>query len=247
MARQGGERMDEADAVGARLAHPDDPAAAHVDPRFADILKRVEPVLEAARGDDVGILLRRGVDVVVVIIEPGVGELPGLMRLEHAERHAGLEPHLAHALHHRDDRGHVAVLRVAPGGAHAEALAAGVLGLRRRLQHGADVHQFGRLELGLGADRLVAIAAILGAAAGLDRQQRAQLHLARGVVRAVDGLGGEHQVVEGEVEQVGDFRAGPVVADDVPAPAVMLTMFQHPFLSCEACPCGAMDPETRSG
>jgi hypothetical protein len=154
---------------------------------------------------------------VVVVIEPGIGELLRLVRLEHAERHAGFQPHLPHALDHLDDRGHVAILGVAPRSAHAEALAARVPGLRRRLQHGAHVHQLGRLELGIRAHRLAAIAAILGAAAGLDRQERAQLHLARGMMRAVHGLRLEHQFIERQIEQRGDFGARPVGAYVLPS------------------------------
>ena len=101
--------------------------------------------------------------------------------------------HRAHALHDRDDRGQVAVLGVAPRGAHAEPLAAVVLGLRRRLQHRLHIHQFGRLDPAVGVNRLTAIAAILGAAAGLDAEQGAQLDLIGRVMRAVDGRGAEHQ------------------------------------------------------
>ncbi len=70
----------------------------------------------------------------VVVIEARVGELLGLVRLQHAQSHARFHAHAAHALDHRDDRAHVAVLGVAPRRAHAEAGRAIVLGLRRRLQ-----------------------------------------------------------------------------------------------------------------
>ena len=103
MARQRGERVDEADAVLARLAHPDDPAAAHVDPGAAHILQRIEPVGEGPRGDDLVVAFGRGVDIVVVVIEPRVGQPSRLPRRQHAERHAGLQPHRAHALDHLDD------------------------------------------------------------------------------------------------------------------------------------------------
>ena len=53
------------------------------------------------------------------------------------------------------------------------------LASRRGGEHRVDVHQFLGLEPGVGVRRLRAIAAILRAAAGLDRQQRAKLHLAR--------------------------------------------------------------------
>src|SRR3546814_19170385 len=70
MARQRRQRVDEADAMRARLAHADDPARADVDPRLADVAERIDPLLEGPRGDDVGVILGRGIDIVVVILEP---------------------------------------------------------------------------------------------------------------------------------------------------------------------------------
>ena len=160
--------MDEADAILARFAHADDPAAAHVDPRIAHILERVEPVLVLAAGDDPLVIFRPGVDIVVIVVEARFLEHLRLFWREHAERHAGFETHIAHTLHDLDDGGHVTVLGIAPGRTHAEALAARILRLRRRLQHGAHVHQLGRLDPAIGLHRLRAIAAILGTPSGLD-------------------------------------------------------------------------------
>ena len=72
MLGQGRERMDHADAVVFVFAHADDAAAAHIDAGVAHMRQRVEAVLEGARGDDLLVILRRGVDVVVVIVEAGV-------------------------------------------------------------------------------------------------------------------------------------------------------------------------------
>ncbi len=144
--RHRAERMQETDTVRARLAHADDPAAADVDPCVADILQRLDPVLEGSGRDDVGVIFRRGVDIVVVIVEPGIGELLRLIRRQHAQRHAGFDAHLAHALHHLDELGHVPFLGVAPCGTHAETARTMVLRLRRRLQHGLHIHQLGGLE-----------------------------------------------------------------------------------------------------
>src|SRR3546814_15139614 len=60
--------------------------------------------------------------------------------------------------------------------------------------------------------RLRAIAAVLGAAAGLDAEQGAKLHLAARMMAAVDALRLPHQLVERQVEQFGDLVARPVVA-----------------------------------
>src|SRR5512140_93134 len=51
-------------ARAARLAHADDAAAAHLEPRFAHALERVEPVVVVARAHDAAVVLRRGVEVV---------------------------------------------------------------------------------------------------------------------------------------------------------------------------------------
>src|SRR5690606_42160155 len=76
--------------------------------------------------------------------------------------------------------------------------------------HGAHVHQLGRLQARLGVRRLRTIAAILGAAAGLDRQQGTKLHLSARVVSAVDALCLPHELVERQGEEFGDFLAGRV-------------------------------------
>src|SRR3546814_6644867 len=53
---------------------------------------------------------------------------------------------------------------------------------------------------------------VLGAAAGLDAEQGAKLHLAARMMAAVDALRLPHQLVERQVEQFGDLVARPVVA-----------------------------------
>ena len=106
--------------------------------------ERVQPVIERAGGDDIAVSFGRRVDIVVVVIEPGLGELVCLAGRQHAQRHAGFHAHRGHALHDLDDRGHVALLGVAPGCAHAEALAARILCAGCALQHFAHVHQLGR-------------------------------------------------------------------------------------------------------
>jgi hypothetical protein len=163
------------------------------------------------RRDDVAIMFGRGVDIVVVIIEPRLGERVGLMRRQHAERHAGFHPHRADALRPsrraRPCRGPWGCATPRPcrsAASHCPWPAP------RRLQHRADVHQLGRLEPGCRRDRLRAIAAILRAAAGLDREQAWRA----GPRSRRDARGGprraEHQFGERQVEQRGDLVAGPV-------------------------------------
>src|SRR3546814_7524937 len=68
--RHGGQRMQETDPVAPRLAHADDPAAAHVDARGAHIFQRLDPVLEGPGGDDRS--------------EEHTSELQSLMRISYA-------------------------------------------------------------------------------------------------------------------------------------------------------------------
>ena len=76
--------------------------------------------------------LRRGVDVVVVVVEARVLQFARLVGIEHAERRAGFHAERAHFANHRRDRFDVALLRRTPGGAHAEARRARILrGLAR--------------------------------------------------------------------------------------------------------------------
>ena len=62
--------------------------------------------------------------------------------------------------------------------------------------------------------RLAAIAAILRAAAGLDAQQPAQLHLVGIEVAAMDGVRGKQQIVERRSVERLRLRPRPVVTRD---------------------------------
>ena len=148
----------------------------------------------------------------VVVIETRLGQPLRLGRIEHAQRHAGLQPHGLHALDHGDDLVHVAVLGAAPRRAHAKTLRARRLGLGRCRQNGLNVHQLLGLHIAFRRRALRAVTAILGAAAGLDRAERAKLHLVRRMMRAVDFSGAEQQFGKGQVEQSADLGAGPVGA-----------------------------------
>src|SRR5262249_58507928 len=148
---------DHADASLEVFAHADDAAAADVDAGRTHVAERVEPILIGARGDDRAIVLGRGVEVVVVIVEAGCLEAQRLLRREHAERGAGLEPERPDARDHRADLVKIAVLWFAPGRAHAEAAGAGVLRRPRLRQHGVERHQLFRLHAGVVTRALRAI------------------------------------------------------------------------------------------
>lgn len=70
--------------IPATATTPYNSATAHVDPRLADMTERVEPVLHSARGDDLIIALRRGVEIVVALIEPRLCQHIRLFGCQHA-------------------------------------------------------------------------------------------------------------------------------------------------------------------
>ena len=148
MRRQARQRRDHADAILAALAHADDAAAADIDARMAHVRERLEPVLIDARGDDLAVKFRRGVEVVVVIVETGFLEPLRLRRRQHAERDAGFEAQRLDAFDHGADLIEIAVLRRTPGRAHAEPAGAGSLRGTRFGQHGVERHQLFRAHAG---------------------------------------------------------------------------------------------------
>src|SRR3546814_2773448 len=103
--------MQEADTILPRFAHPDYAAATDVDSGTADIVQRIEPILECSRGDDIAVIFRAGIDIMVIIIEAGIGQLPRLFSRQHAQRHAGFHAHGADTLPHLDNFRHVAIFR----------------------------------------------------------------------------------------------------------------------------------------
>ena len=66
----------------------------------------------------------------------------GLIAIKHSQRHAGFKPKRFHRADHRNDRLHVARLRVPPGSSHAVARCAIVRGLARFGDDLLDFHQF---------------------------------------------------------------------------------------------------------
>ena len=215
MLRQVRKFLQHACTVGTRLTHAEDAARADIDTRLADRLEGVQPVLEGARGDHVAVELRRGVQVVVVIVQTGVGQAPRLRPAEHPQGDAGLHPQTAYGRDHVDHLVQVLVGRVAPGRAHAETGRAIGLGRLRRLDHFFERQQLFALQAGVVFRALRAIGAVFGAGAGLDRQQGADLHLVGVEMRPVHHLRAKQQVVERQREQRPDLVQRPVVAQFV--------------------------------
>ena len=107
---------------------------------------------------------------------------------------------------------HVAALGRAPGGAHAVAGGAGILRLAGLGEHASTSISLLALEAGGVVRRLAAIAAILGAAAGLDGEQPAPLHGVRLEVAAMDRVRLEQEIVERRIVECLSLLAGPVMA-----------------------------------
>ena len=208
---QVGQLNQQAGAVVQRLAHAEDAAGADLHPRLAHVGQGLQALAVGAGGDDVAVELRRGVQVVVVVVEAGGCQRAGLLLVELAQGHAGLQAQCLDAFDHFQHVGHVLGRRVLPRRAHAEAGGADGLGLGGRLQHLLHLHQLLLVQAGVVVAGLRAVLAVLGAGAGLDRQQGGDLHAVWVEVRAVDGLGLEQQVVERLLEQRLDLGEGPIV------------------------------------
>ena len=106
-----------------------------------------------------------------VSCEARFSQLVGLLAVQHAEGGAGLEAERLHAAHHVEHPVELlAVTHVAPRGAHAES--SGTRGLRpsRTLDHLVDGQLLRGLDVGLVSHRLGTVAAVLRAAARLDRE-----------------------------------------------------------------------------
>ena len=212
MHRQAGKRRNHADAVFRALTHPDNPAAANVNSRVAHVLERIEPVLVCARGDDLAVIFRRCIEIVVVIVEAAVLQPPRLIAGQHAERDAGLHPERLHALDHRADFVEIAIFGRAPRRAHAEARRAASFCRTRLVEHGIKIHQLLGFDAGVEFRRLRAIGAIFRAAAGLDRQQCRDLDLGGVEVFAMNLRRTKNQFRERKREQVSHLFVGPVVS-----------------------------------
>ena len=199
------ELLQQAGAIVIALAHADDAATADVDVLGAQVFQRVEPILVIAGGDDFLVVLGRGIEVVVVIIEPGGFQFTRLLARQHAERDAGLHAEILDQADHFDDLVEVLVGRVTPGRAHAKTGGAILFRIQRRRAHFLDRQQSFAFEPGVVAGALRAIGAIFRAGAGLDTQQGADLNRVRIEIGAVRGLRLEHQVIERQLEKRFNF------------------------------------------
>ena len=163
--------------VAPRLAHAEDATRTHLDPGLTHLRNGIDAILMLVRGDHLIVKLGIGIEVVVVVVKPGLLELAGLPVLEHAQGNAGFQAKRLDLANHLRDNLQLFFLRAAPCRPHTETRGPFGLGLLGSGQHVRNLHQRFALGFGLIARRLRAIAAILGTAPGLDRNQSRTLHL----------------------------------------------------------------------
>ena len=186
-----GQHFEQFEPVGFGLAHADDPAATKRHPGFPHGGNGVEPVLVGVGGDDLGVKLGRGIEVVVVGGDAGFLELAGFDGGQVAEGDADFDAELGDVADDVQDMLELglAVADAAPGRAHAEpggAVVDGCFGCGHDL---AFFHQRGERQFAAVAGALGAVAAVFGAAARLDRQERAELDLIHFPMFQVDAAG----------------------------------------------------------
>ena len=212
---EGGQNVEETNAVIILLTKAQNTTAADGNTSIADVGNGLETVLVRSGGDDVGVVFRTGVEVVVVGSEAGLLELLGLLGVQHAKGAADLKAHAVDATDHVEDvsEGVLLVAQLAPRGAHAEAGGTSLLGPPGGLEDLLHLHGGGGLDEGLVAGGLGAVRAVLHATAGLDGEEGALLHFGGIPVHAMDGRGAVHELVEGELVDLGDLLLGPVVTD----------------------------------
>src|SRR3546814_3656376 len=123
----------------------------------SDVCSSDLAVVIAAGRNHLFIIFGRRVEIVIVIIKPGVRQLLRLIVGQHPQSHAGLETERTDFAHHVADRVHVAILWFPPRRAHAEPFGPARLGFASRRDHRIDRHQLFSLEPGLEARALAAI------------------------------------------------------------------------------------------
>ncbi len=130
-----------------------------------------------ARRDDLAVEIGRRVEVVVVVVEAGVAQLLRLAVLQHAERGAGLECRAPspRAPSRARGRGRAASGRATRRPCRSASRRRPSRRARRRRRSSSASTRL-VADAGVVARRLRAVAAVLGAAAGLDGDQRRQLH-----------------------------------------------------------------------
>ena len=209
-----GQHLQHRRPVPQGFAHADDAAAAEGHPCSAHPFKGFQALLVRPSRDDPVVVLRAGVEVVVVSGEPCLRQSFGLLIGEHAGGDAGFHSHAANPAHHLEHclEGR-AIANLPPGPAHAEPVCTGFFGSASPLQHGCNLHLgFEGRDVTAVVDGLGAVGAVLLAAAGLDAQQGCQLHPIARIGFPVDALRLPQQLHQREFKQGLNLFRAPVVA-----------------------------------
>ena len=200
-------------AIPERFAHADDASTAQRHTGTTHPLKRFKPLLIGAGGDDPVVMLRAGVEVVVVSRQPRFSQAFSLVVGEHPSGHAGFQaqlPHAADHLQHRLKRRPLADLP--PGPTHAETIGSSIGSSPCAIEHGFHFQVRLAGDITAVMHRLRAVSAVLLTATGLHAQQRGQLDPVTGIGSAMHTLGTPEQVHQGERQEVFDLLQAPVMA-----------------------------------
>ena len=165
-----GQHLQHRSPVSQGFAHSDDAATAEGHACFANAFKGFQALLVRPGRDDPVVVLRAGVEVVVVGGEPCFRQSLGLLIGEHARGDAGFHAHASHPTHHLEHglEGR-AIANLPPGPAHAEPVGTGFLGSPCPLQHRCNLHlSFEGRNVTAVVNRLGAVGTVLLAAAGFD-------------------------------------------------------------------------------
>ncbi len=205
---EGGQGTQHGHPVRDALAHADDPARADLETRRANVREGLEPILVAAGRHHLCVVLGRGVEVVVVIVEPGRRQPSGLLLPQEPKGRAGLEPFGLDRLDHAGNLLEITVARTAVGRAHTKTGRARLPGGTRLAAHVLDVHECVTADRGVVVGALRTVTAILGAASGLDAEQGAHLHRVRIEMAAVDRVRLKEKIVQRTGVEGFDFGLG---------------------------------------
>lgn len=97
--------MQEPYAIAAALTHADNASTAGCNSRFANMRQRNQSIFIAARCHNARIIFGRGVEVVIVIVEPSGAQSLCLRWREHTQSGAGLEALRLHRGNHCGELG----------------------------------------------------------------------------------------------------------------------------------------------
>ena len=168
MLRQVSQLLQQAGPVGLLLAHAHDTATTDLHAGIAHVVQCLQAILIGAGSNNIAIVFGGGIQVVVVIVQPGLSQLAGLLLGQHAQGHAAFQAQITHAFDHGYHVRHVSLLGTAPGSPHTEAR--GPTGNRRPglLQYFLHLHQFFYLQPRVVTRTLRAIGTVFRTSAGFD-------------------------------------------------------------------------------